>query len=120
MQDLRGKPVTPAHERQWEWELGFGDISRFKEQLNELLMCYTKDSARLVVDACGDHNAVDGWRMLAERGHSLRPSHVNTMMKQALWPRDAVASKDLEQAIANWEKDVRTWEEASKELQKSS
>ena len=25
------------------------------------------------------------------------------------------ASKDLEQAIASWEKDVRTWEEASKE-----
>ena len=108
VQDLRGKPVTPAHERQWEWELGFGDISRFKEQLNELLMCYTKDSARLVVDACGDHNALDAWRMLAERGHSLRPSHVNTMMKKVLWPRDAVASKDLEQAIANWEKDVRT------------
>ena len=53
--------------------------------------------------------------MLAERGHSLRPSHVNTMMKKVMWPRDAGASKDLEQAIANWEMDVRTWEEASKE-----
>ena len=103
VQDLRGKPVTPAHERQWEWELGFGDISRFKEQLNEFLMCYTKDSARLVVDACGDHNALDAWRILAERGHSLRPSHVNTMMQKAMVTREPGASKDLEQAIASWE-----------------
>ena len=65
MQGLRGKPVTPEHERQWEWELGFGGIGRFKEQLNELFMQYTKDSAKITVDACGDHNALDACRILA-------------------------------------------------------
>ena len=48
-------------------------------------------------------------------GIHLTPSHVNGLMKKPLWPRDAVASKDLEQAIANWERDVQLWEEASQE-----
>ena len=101
VQELRGKPVTPEHERQWEWEMGLGGISKFKEQLNELLMQFTKDTAKHTVDACGDHNALDAWRILAERGHSLRPQHVVTMMEKAVMTRAPVAAKDLEQAIAN-------------------
>ena len=81
--------------------MGLGGISKFKEQLNELLMQYTKDSAKHTVDACGDHNALDAWRILAERGHSLRPSHVVTMMEKAMTTRAPGAAKDLEQAIAS-------------------
>ena len=113
VQELRGKPVTREHERQWELELQLGDIRRFKDQLHQFLECYTKDLAKSVVDAHDEHNVLDAWRLLAERGHSLRPSHVNQLQKKALWPREAVASKDLEQAIASWERDVLLWEGAS-------
>ena len=36
-------------------------------------------------------------------------------MKKALWPRDAVPAKDLEQAIASWENDIQLWEAAAQE-----
>ena len=53
--------------------------------------------------------------MLAERGHSLTPSHVAALYKKAHWPITSVAAKDLEQAIVSWDKDVRLWEMASLE-----
>ena len=59
------------HERHWEWELKLGDIRQFKDQLNEFLESYTKDLAKGIVDACGELNALDAWRLLAERGHSF-------------------------------------------------
>ena len=83
VQELRGKPVTLEHERHWEWELKLGDIRQYKDQLNEFLESYTKGLARSLVDACGELNALDAWRLLAERGHSLRPTHVNGLMKKA-------------------------------------
>ena len=33
-------------------------------------------------------------------------------MRKALWPRDAIAAKDLEVAIAQWETDIQRWENA--------
>ena len=53
--------------------------------------------------------------MLAERGHSLTPSHVAALYKKAHWPITSVAAKDLKQAIVSWDKDVRLWEMASLE-----
>ena len=52
--------------------------------------------ARGIVEACGEHSALDAWRQLSERGHSLRPTHMNAFMKKVFWPRDAVQAKDLE------------------------
>ena len=92
-----------------------GNIHRYKDQLSQFLDSYIKDLARNIADACGEHNVLDAWRQLAERGHSWRPSHIKGLMKKAMWPRDAVASKDLEQAIANLEKDVQLWEDSSGE-----
>ena len=63
--------------------------------------------------ACGEHNALDAWRQLAERGFSLRPAHINALMRSALWPRSATPLKDLEMAIAMWETDVHTYETAA-------
>ena len=76
---------------------------------------FTSKDAKAIVDACGEHNALDAWRQLAERGFSLRPTHINALMKSALWPRAAVPLKDLEMAIAMWETDVHTYETAASE-----
>ena len=68
---------------------------------------YTKDTARHVVDACGEHNSLDAWRQLTEC------AHMNRLMRKALWPREAVAAKELEAAVAQWELDIQRWESAS-------
>ena len=75
-------------------------------------MAYTKGTARAIVGACGEVNALDAWRQLTERGDSLRATQVNGLMRKALWPRDAVAAQDLEVAIAQWETDIQRWESA--------
>ena len=89
------------------------NLDQFKDQLNEYLESFTSKDAKAIVDACGEHNALDAWRQLAERGFSLRPTHINALMKSALWPRAAVPLKDLEMAIAMWETDVHTYETAA-------
>ena len=63
-----------------------GNVSQCKGKLNEYLESYTKGIARGIVDVCGESNALDAWRQLAERSHYLRPTHVNDLMKKALWP----------------------------------
>ena len=69
-------------EKRWAWQLGLGGIVQVKDQLNEYLESYTKGTARAIVDACGELNAFDAWRQLTERRASLRPSHVNGLMRK--------------------------------------
>ena len=112
---MRGRPVTADEEERWIWQFGFGKIAQFKDHMNEYLEAHTKGTARHLVDACGELNAIDAWRQVTERGDSLRPTHVNGLMRKALWPRDAVPANELEVAIAQWELDVQRWESASGE-----
>ena len=51
VEKLRGKPVKPTNETEWEAKLNLGDIEKFKKQLNRYLMSYTQGSALGVVDA---------------------------------------------------------------------
>ena len=95
--------------------MGLGGIAQYKSQLNEYLEAYTKGKARAIVDGCEELNAFDAGCQLTERGASLRPTHVNRLMRKALWPREAVAAKDLEVAIAQCEVDIQRWESASGE-----
>ena len=113
IQGLKGKPVTTEDEKKWAWDLKAYDFTQFKDQLNEYLESFTSKDARGIVIACGEHNALDAWRQLAERGFSLRPAHINALMRSALWPRSATPLKDLEMAIAMWETDVHTYETAA-------
>ena len=99
VQEFKGKPVAAEDEKRWEWILGFHDISQGR-QLNEYSESFTIKDARATVDLCGDHNAFDAWRQLAERGFSTRPTHIHSLLKAASFPRPAVAAKDLETAIA--------------------
>ena len=80
-------------------------MEQFKDQLNEYLESFTAKDAKAIVVACGEHNALDAWRQLAERGFSMRPHHIHDLMRLALFPRAAVQAKDLEVAIASWESD---------------
>ena len=95
--------------------MNLGDIIHFKDQFNEYLEAFTTGVFWGIVEECGEPNALDAWRQLAERGHSLRPTHVNALMKKAFWPRDAVQAKDQEMAIAQWELDIQRWETAAKQ-----
>ena len=100
-------------EKWWAWELNLGDIRQYKDFQNECLLSFTDGTARQIVNACGELNALDAWRQLTERGDSLRPTHINGLMEKALWPRDAVSAKDLEVTIAQWESDIQRWENAT-------
>ena len=92
-----------------------GNVSQCKGQLTEYLESCTKGIARGIVDVCGENNALDAWSEFTERGHSLRPTDINDLMKKVLWPRDSVPAKDLELALAKWESDIHSWESAAKD-----
>ena len=68
--------------------------------------------ARRVVDACGDDKAFDAWRLLSDRGCSMRLAHANILRKQAFNPRTSAPAKDLEASIAKWEADSEFYEKA--------
>ena len=109
---LRGRPVTAVDEATWEVELGFGDIGEWKAQLEIFLGSYTKGRAREIVRHAGTTGALDAWRILADKGHSLRPMHQHALRTKAHEPRKNVPVKDLETTIIQWETDVRMFEEA--------
>ena len=102
-------------ERRWAGALGIFNLLEFKDQLNEYLESFTAKEARAMVVACGEHNALDAWRQLAERGFFLRSTHVHDIMKSTALPRAAVQPKELEIAIAVLENDVHMYEAASSE-----
>ena len=127
IEKLRGKPVTKAHEDGWKLDLGVypGTMNKipglgefledFKDQLNEYLETYTQGAAKSLVSACGDTKALDAWRQLADKGHSLREQHVQTLRRKAYFPRAVSQIKDLETQINLWEADVDLFEAATDE-----
>ena len=112
---LRGKPVTPLHEEQWSAEMGLGPVIRWNDQLNEYLEAFTKGPARVIVDSFGETRALDAWRVLSDKGNSLRLAHANVLRRKAFFPRAGVAAKDLEPAIAAWEADIDRYQGATGE-----
>ena len=83
--------------------------------MNEYLETFTKGSARVIVDSCGDARALDAWRQLADKGHSLRLAYANDLRREAFHPKQNVASKDIEVALSNWEADIDRYEQAMSE-----
>ena len=103
---LRGKPVTELNEKEWDATLGLGGIHRYKDQLSMHLEQCTKGNARRIVATCGERNALDAWRQLADRGCSMRLQNVHILLKRAMYPKKDVNNKDLEASIADWERDL--------------
>ena len=115
VEKLRGKPVKANNEKDWEAQLALGPIEQFKKQLNCYLLKYTKGSAHAVVEAGDVRGVLDVWRQMADKGHSQRDAHIMTLREKAYNPRKAVQPKDLEIAIALWEKDVAYFSRATGE-----
>ncbi len=112
----KGRPVTKEDEVKWDEDLGLGGhVKMFKEQLNEYLESYTSSAARLLVEACGDTRALDAWRQLADKGHSLREQHIHALRRKAYFPKAASQLKDLEAHISMWETDIELFIAATKE-----
>ena len=103
---LRGKPVTELNEKEWDATLGLGGIHRYKDQLSMHLEQCTKGNARRIVATCGERNALDAWRQLADRGCPMRLQNVHSFLKKAMYHKKDVNNKDLEASIADWERDL--------------
>ena len=88
---------------------------QWKEQLNKALGTFTTSGARRLVDACGDSKALDAWRLLSDRGCSMRLAHANVLRRQAFNPKTSVPTKDLEASIAKWEADIEVYKNATGE-----
>ena len=43
----------------------------------------------------------------------MRPTHIHSLLKAALWLRAVVPAKDLEMAISPWQNDIQIYETAS-------
>ena len=71
--------------------------------------------AREVVDSRGEHGALDAWGSLADRAHSLRDENLRHLRQKAYFPKTSVPAKNFESAIALWELDVRSFQDASGE-----
>ena len=112
IEGLKGKPITIVDEIAWEADLELGSIGHWKAQLETYLSSYTKGRAREIVRHAGTAGALDAWRILADKGHSLRPMHQQALRSKAYAPRANVPVKDVEMAIIRWENDIRLFEEA--------
>ena len=90
-----------------------GDLMPWKDQLLQLLQCFTTcDVAKLVV-AGEERGVFTTWSRMADKGCSLRLEHVADLRRKAFAPRAGVPAKDLELAIALCEKEVSLYEDAS-------
>ena len=72
IQDLKGKPVTAEDEKKWARDMNLYNLDQLKDPLNEYLESFTSKDAKAIVDACGEHNALDACRQLPERGFSFQ------------------------------------------------
>ena len=81
MEAMRGKPVTELNEKEWDATLGLGGIHHYKDQLSMHFEHCTKGNARRIVATCGERNALDAWRQLADRGCSMRHQNVHILLK---------------------------------------
>lgn len=100
---LRSKPVMGVSEQNWQAMSRQGRLSTSRSSSTRTS---STRAVRAVVEAVDVHGALDVWRQLADKGHSQRETHAMALRKKAYSPRKAVQSKDLEVAIAHWEKDV--------------
>ena len=62
-----------------------------------------------IVEICGVSRVLDAWRIMADRGSSQRPEHLHAKLSQIITPKKAVAIKDVERAIAEWERDIEIY-----------
>ena len=107
---LKGRLVTALDEAQWNKEMRLGGIQNWKSTLNMYLEQHTKGSIKSeIVETCGVSRVLDAWRIMADRGSSQRPEHLHAKLSKIISPKKAVAIKDVERAIAEWERDIEVY-----------
>lgn len=72
---FKGRPITVQDEGAWEVQLVRGNIIDRKAQLEAYFSSYTKGRAREIARHAGAAGALDAWRILIDKGHSLKPMH---------------------------------------------
>ena len=77
-----------------------------KEQLNEYLETYTVGAAKVIAESCGDAEALEAWRQLADKGHSMREHHQHVLRRKAYFPKQVTGLKGVETHATNWETDI--------------
>ena len=119
VETLRGKPVTAQHEAEWERDPQLEldpNIMTFKSQLSMFLEEYTGGPVGLIVSQCGKENVLDAWRQLSDQGCSLREKNIHLLLQKAMFPRAEVPDKEIQGAIAEWERDIEIYRRATGKL----
>ena len=119
VETLRGKPVTAQHEAEWERDPQLEldpNIMTFKSQLSMFLEEYTGGPVGLIVTQCGKENVLDAWRQLSDQGCSLREKNIHLLLQKAMFPRAEVPDKEIQGAIAEWERDIEIYRRATGKL----
>ena len=110
VEGFKTDPVTEKHEKDWDRELRLGGILPYKQQLHRFYKQYITGSIRSeVIDISGTDRALDAWRIMADRGNSQSPEALHDRLSKITTSKKAVASKDLEKAIAAWEHDIEVY-----------
>ena len=115
VESLRGKPITAAHEAEWERdpELDLDpNIASYKFQLSNQLDKYTSGPAGLIVAQFGKEKVLEAWGQLADQGCSMREKNVHNLLIKAMDPRREVPDKEVLGAIAEWDLDIGTYRRA--------
>ena len=119
VETLRGKPVTAQHEAEWERDPQLEldpNLMTFKSQLSMFLEEYTGGPVGLIVTQCGKENVLDAWRQLSDQGCSLREKNIHLLLQKAMFPRAEVPDKEIQGAIAEWERDIEIYRRATGKL----
>ena len=115
-ENFQGRSVTSPDEAQWIKEFRLGDIQPWKSSLNMYLEQHTKGSIKNeIIETCGVARVLDAWRIMADRGSSQRPELLHAKLSKIISPKKAVASKDVERAIAEWERDIEIYRSSKPE-----
>ena len=109
-ENMRRVPITEEKEKAWDKEFNFGGIHIFKTRLHMYFKQYLKGAIRSeVVDTCGENRVLDAWRIMADRGCSFNEESLHAKLSKIIAPKKAVSAKDVERAIAEWEREIEVY-----------
>ena len=109
----KGQTISKEDEDNLAYEFNQWSLQVWKEQLFQCLEMYTAGEAKKLILNFDENNVLSAWSRLADQGHSLRDPHLMDMRRKVYASKTSVSTKDLENSIAAWEKEVLQFEEAT-------
>ena len=105
-----GRGHADEQEKKWDREFKFGGIHIFKSRLHMHLKQYLKGAIRSeVLDTSGEKRVLDAWRIMADRGYAFTEESLHTRLSKINTTKKAVAVKDVERTIAEWEREIEVY-----------